>query len=83
MGASPHHTCGCSHIPLSIPGKIKRQNCTQASCSLLKKPSLHCAWGTGDRGRRVREPKLLFWGELGLCEPSGERFSPLGGHRKT
>ena len=28
MGASPHHTCGCSHIPLSIPGKIKRQNCT-------------------------------------------------------
>lgn len=22
-GAFPHHTCGCSHIPLSIPGKNK------------------------------------------------------------
>ncbi|XP_032244195.1 small integral membrane protein 12 isoform X2 [Phoca vitulina] len=44
-GASPHHTCGCSHIPLSIPGKIKRQNCTRAGCSLQKEPPLpHVMW---------------------------------------
>lgn len=64
MGASPHHTCGCSHIPLSIPGKIKRQNCTRAGCSLQKKPPLPCAWGTRGGGRRVPEPRLLVWGKI-------------------
>lgn len=66
MGASLHHTCGCSHIPLSIPGKIKRQNCTQASCSLLKKPSLHCAWGAGVEGGESRSPSSSF-GESRDC----------------
>lgn len=46
-GASPHHTCGCSHIPLSIPGKIKRQNCIRAGCSLQKEPPLPRVWKPG------------------------------------
>lgn len=53
-GASPHHTCGCSHIPLTIPGKIKPQNCTGAS-SLQKRPPLSGGLdkvrGGGEEGR--------------------------------
>lgn len=33
--------------PLSIPGKIKRQNCIRARCSLQKEPPLPRAWEPG------------------------------------
>lgn len=52
--------------PLSIPGKIKRQNCIRARCSLRKEPPLPRAW----------EPGVCVWGggrEMGVGWGSGGR----------
>lgn len=98
-GASPHHTCGCSHIPLSIPGKIKRQNCTRAGCSLQKEPPLPRAWEPGVcvcGGEGAGEWGLgggVEGGEARSHSPFGESvvtwaswaegIRPPGGHRRT
>lgn len=58
-GAFLHHTCGCSHIPLTIPGKIKPQNCTGAS-SLPKRPPLWGAWVRWGVGERRRDQELEY-----------------------
>ena len=80
MGASPHHTCGCSHIPLSIPGKIKRQNCTRASCSLQKKPPLPSV-GDGVEGGEAGA-QAFGLGRAGLSgSAGGEGIRPPGGDK--
>lgn len=81
-GASPHHTCGCSHIPLSIPGKIKRQNCTRAGCSLRKEPPLTRlgapGWRAAGGGGRGRGPSLGLGRALGQGPRAGGRRWVLG-----
>lgn len=83
-GASLHHTCGCSHIPLSIPGKIKRQNCTRAGCSLQKEPPLPRAWEPGVVGKWVvggeAGSRSFDMGRAQSPEPAGAKgIRPPGG----
>lgn len=63
-GAFPHHTCGCSHIPLTIPGKIKPQNCTGASSpEETNSVGAWVRWGVEKRRRRSQELERSFLGE--------------------
>lgn len=68
-GAFPHHTCGCSHIPLSIPGKIKPQNCTGAN-SLQKRPpggaGVSNKMGVWERKTKGQELEHSWFGTSGV-----------------
>jgi hypothetical protein len=50
MGASPHHTCGCSHIPPEYPRKNKTAELHSSQLLLQKRPLLP---GVGEPGART------------------------------
>lgn len=65
-GAFPHHTCGCSHIPLTIPGKNKTAELHRSQLSPEETTSVG-AWvrwgGVEKRRRRSQELEHSFWGD--------------------